>query len=449
MPRRPMVTDGKPRPPYLTPGKVKVVSKKQRRADGTEYVQAPQWVGSCNVVYTNSDGTKKHITRSQVFSRIPCEQTKTGAYTGVRQAQAAFKSWHDALEAHVVKEWEDAQDPESGDRARMLALTIPQLFIEYIGRKLEGDEIEKSSEHTFRSYGKHFEWFGNATVEDLTPERLDSWKRYLLKAKGGSRLAPSTRASLWVMLKAACQMLVDLDYLRKNPLDKVKPPRRGKTEPAPKPKPLDRDSIERLNEWLDAQGYDGDRTAIELSLRCGMRRGECCGLRWKDVDFEQGFIKVVHAIANGGTTHYVKTPKNGSERYFRMSPKVRELLENRKAEAMDECDLFGVEFTDDLYVTGLPDGSYVAPAHVSAVWRTLASKEPGIIDVNGNRATFHSLRHTWISYARAFGVSDSMVKEVVGHHSTNVTDGYTGRVDEAQDKALELVDEILSTGGKK
>ena len=42
--------------------------------------------------------------------------------------------------------------------------------------------------------------------------------------------------------------------------------------------------------------------ATNLALDTGMRRGELCALRWRDVNFDEGIIRVRRALAEARTT---------------------------------------------------------------------------------------------------------------------------------------------------
>ena len=56
-----------------------------------------------------------------------------------------------------------------------------------------------------------------------------------------------------------------------------------------------------------------ERTMIKLFLFSGLRRGELCGLEWRDVDFDNNLIKVLRASQYlSGKGIYTKEPKTPS-----------------------------------------------------------------------------------------------------------------------------------------
>ena len=46
--------------------------------------------------------------------------------------------------------------------------------------------------------------------------------------------------------------------------------------------------------------------AVTLALNLGLRRGEVCGLRWCDVDFNKDEIRIFHTVKQNGSTVYEK-----------------------------------------------------------------------------------------------------------------------------------------------
>lgn len=52
---------------------------------------------------------------------------------------------------------------------------------------------------------------------------------------------------------------------------------------------------------------------LGIPALAGLRRGELCGLRWKDIDFENGLIDVAQQRMQAGSNTVVKVPKMGDD----------------------------------------------------------------------------------------------------------------------------------------
>ena len=153
------------------------------------------------------------------------------------------------------------------------------------------------------------------------------------------------------------------------------------------------------------------RTIITVALFTGLRLGDVVRLKWSEIDLERKWI--------GRTQH-----KTGREVAIPIIPKLAHMLRDwRKA-----CD---------------PESEYVFPAQfarlrsfggteaISRTFRSLFARA-GIkthsADENGKKfrdASFHSLRHTFVSSLIDAGVNPLIVKEAAGHSVMATTAGYT------------------------
>ena len=183
---------------------------------------------------------------------------------------------------------------------------------------------------------------------------------------------------------------------------------------------------------LSAASGDRWEALYVVALHTGLRRGEILGLRWEDVDLEEGTISVKRSLDVDGT---LKMPKNpASRRTLKLTPralaalkahKVRQHEERLKAEAdawgdhnlvfpntigkpMNAGNFYRREFQPLLERAGLADEGF----------------------------TFHSLRHTFATTLAAKGVHPSTAQTMLGHSDIRMTLAiYTHATDEMQDAA--------------
>ena len=91
-----------------------------------------------------------------------------------------------------------------------------------------------------------------------------------------------------------------------------------------------------------------------IELATGLRRGELLGLKWRDIDWKNGIIKVRRQVArvNGEIVEAPLKTKN-SYRAVSISPQAIEVLREQKRK------------TNDTYVFPSPNGGPISPDSVN------------------------------------------------------------------------------------
>lgn len=211
-----------------------------------------------------------------------------------------------------------------------------------------------------------------------------------------------------------------------NVLEEVTPPRAGRTEP----KALDPAAVERILRGLTGSWIEH----ISLfALGTGLRRGEACGLRWKDVDLAARVVHVRGEIVQFQTKEagwIWKEPKTlaGVRTVSLPAPLVEMLTELRATVASRNLAELreGYVFTDG----GLAP---MMPRAVSSAFKAIARK----CGVEG-RGAFHRLRHTHITVLlRNVGKEGAKaVSQRVGHANVMITLNVYQTVFEGEDKGL-------------
>lgn len=191
-------------------------------------------------------------------------------------------------------------------------------------------------------------------------------------------------------------------------------------------------SIDELSRLLRAAAKEGDEwhRLFLVGIYTGLRLGDCCRLEWNAVNLERRVVQLVpqktKKHANG---HFVTIPIH--EDLF------RDL--NRPHESSDRhvMPMLAKHY----------EGSKWHVTHgLQKIFR--AANIQTSIRLEGRRtrtpeATFHSLRHTFVSFAANAGVSLSVIASIVGHESTAMTRHY---YHENEDALRRAVDAIPSVG---
>ena len=164
-----------------------------------------------------------------------------------------------------------------------------------------------------------------------------------------------------------------------------------------------------------------------IELATGLRRGELLGLKWQDIDWNNGIIKVRRQVArvNGEIVEAPLKTKN-SYRAVTISQQAIEVLKQQKAK------------THDQYVFPSPNGGPISPDSVNNMLKRVLERA-GIPKVR-----FHDLRHTFATIALQNGVDIKTVSGMLGHFSAGFTlDTYAHVTTAAQKEAAQTMGNIL------
>jgi integrase len=156
-----------------------------------------------------------------------------------------------------------------------------------------------------------------------------------------------------------------------------------------------------------------------LALATGMRRGELAALRWGDVDFDGGKIRVERSLeqTNAGLTF--KSPKTKAGRRTVSIPTsiVAELRRHWSKQQQQRLVLgMGKAGADDL-VFARPDGRPWAPDSLTSAW------QKAVATLKLPTVTLHALRHTHVSQLIAAGLDVVTISRRVGHSNPTITLG--------------------------
>lgn len=150
---------------------------------------------------------------------------------------------------------------------------------------------------------------------------------------------------------------------------------------------------------------------IKLLLHTGMRRGELLALKWENVDFANGTIKVNSALARGNGGEVIRPYTKGKRiRTIPIDTETLLLLQNINR----DCE-FVVSRNGRRYSTTEFQKRY------NEFWDDM---EVDIEDAPA-RKTAHKCRHTFASYIVKGGGDLRSLQELLGHADLEMTRKYT------------------------
>ncbi|MCG5213114.1 tyrosine-type recombinase/integrase [Streptosporangium soli] len=177
-----------------------------------------------------------------------------------------------------------------------------------------------------------------------------------------------------------------------------------------------------------------------IALR-GLRRGEACGLRWTEVNFEAGTVGICWQITQLGWNTVEGTPKTeASDRVIALDEETLKILKAHRIKQAAERLAAGPAWVDSGFVFTNPDGSRLHPHHATDQFQWLAYTA-GLPPIR-----LHDLRHGAASLMLAAGLDVKIVQETLGHTSSTFTrDTYTSVYTEVAKAAAEQTASMIHT----
>lgn len=302
-------------------------------------------------------------------------------------------------------------------------------------------------------------YLGRISLDELTVAHVQAMFDALAAgpSRARRRLAPATLARVQATLRAALNAAIRAGLLQSNPSRWLRLP----------PHPRTRAEVwtpgrvavwhatgehpvaavwtpEHLATFLAHRAAVDDRLLPMwrvVALR-GLRRGEACGLRWVDVDLDDGTghgsIRIVQALIDVGGHTIVSAPKTAaSRRLITLDPDTTRCLADLRAAAGASGRVPEYVFTDE-------QGRPLRPERATRAFHA-AVIESGLPPVR-----LHDLRHGAASLALAAGADLKTVQELLGHSTIITTaDIYAHVLPELHLRAADAVAELVDNAERR
>lgn len=292
--------------------------------------------------------------------------------------------------------------------------------------------VRPSSHQTYKGYiENHIKPnIGKIPIEKLTSLELQKFYRKLLTEGRVDRieaenqpkgLSAKTVRNIHQVLSSALDLAVEQKLILVNPALKCALPKVEHREMQTLP-------AEQLAAFLQEAKNSGVYELYYLDLATGLRRGELLGLKWEDIDLDQGVIRVRRQVAriNGKVQEMPLKTKN-SYRSIAISQDAVQMLQEMKAKGLGE------------YVFPSPTGGPISPDSVLNMLHRVLERA-GLPPLR-----FHDLRHTFATLALQNGVDIKTVSGMLGHFSAGFTlDTYAHVTTAAQKEAANTMGNILT-----
>lgn len=338
------------------------------------------------------------------------------------------------LEELRAKEAEIEKDKHDGIKAEARYVTINDLFELWCQLK------RGLKDNTFQNYKYMYNMFVRPSFGKLriASVKKSDVKRFYNTLADEKILTIATIDNIHTVLHQVFDLAVDDNYIRINPTDhmlkELKQSHNFETE---KRKALTVAEQKLFIDFLQNHPqYHHWYPVFAVMLGTGMRVGEIVGLRWCDIDLEQGIIGVNHTLVyynhgdGKGCSFSINTPKTkAGERTIPMLDFVKEafLMEKKYQEETGlHCKATVDCYTDFIFINRFGDVQHQGTLN-KAIRRIIRDCNDEVL-LRGEadpvllpKFSCHSLRHTFTTRLCESGVNVKVIQDVLGHADISTT----------------------------
>lgn len=173
----------------------------------------------------------------------------------------------------------------------------------------------------------------------------------------------------------------------------------------------------------------------------GVRRGEACGIQWKNVDFENNTITIERTRDDNG----IRPPKTkNSYRTILVDPFLMNQLKTYRKWCMEIMLSVGYKFTGDSFVfTNHQTGE---PIKDNSVWYAFSKT---LKKANLPKITLHGLRHTHCTILLNQGLNVQVIAGRLGNTPQMIYEVYGHILKELEQQSVTLFSQSLKASGAK
>lgn len=317
------------------------------------------------------------------------------------------------------------QGAELTEQSRMTLAEWLDIWLEGIAETLRPNTLTR-----YRSYCKNHirPHLGGKRISQIKPADIQKLYEKLARQENPrthTGLSSGTIRSIHSMLHALLKAAQRARLIAGNPTEEITSPKfsyRTKQVLTEAQLAVFMEAIEDDAVWRDF---------FYTELTTGLRRGEICGLMWRDFDEAAGALHVRRTVqrekgvglTTGGTKTYAGTRK------IILPPSTASRLRERKTSALTEW----------IFPNPLRPEQPASPASAYTRMKSLL-KKAGLPPIQ-----FHGLRHTFATHALASGVDVKTLSGILGHTRAAFTlDTYTHTTGDMQKRASEIVGGFLA-----
>ena len=259
--------------------------------------------------------------------------------------------------------------------------------------------------------------FGDAELDGIDEDVVQAW----IGEMAASGLAYRTCKDRVVALKNALRFAEKKGFRKAGIRMDVVFPRRFTDEDERRGLALTQDTCDAIVKAVDKElecpsWYNtnvNNRVGVVISLFTGLRIGEVCGLKWEDIDLDEGVVRVRRTVQS---TYVYSQDGTGRSKVSVGSPKSRTSRRDVPICAPLRARLDRLDRPAD------GTAYFLTCTQSPTVPRTLRSSVELFLERHGiEKFNFHRLRHTFATRCIEAGIDAKTTSELLGHANVNIT----------------------------
>lgn len=305
------------------------------------------------------------------------------------------KSYQEALQKKM------AEEKYSKKKMIIAKNEFEQLCYDWLERK--SDQVKLSSINKYESilHAHILPFFKSHNLEAITDHTIEEFRKALQE----KNLSSKTRQDIFVVLRSIL-FFAAKEFSELKQLD-IQIPKCEK-------KSVDHLSIHEQKKFIQYLYMDMDRIKFGtyLALMTGLRIGELCALKWKDIVLEESYLSIHNTMIR------LKSPSisETKTRVFIYPPKSRSSIRTipLSPDMVDLCMKFKVNDEEAYILTG-SSSSFMEPRVLSNHIKQFQ------LDCGLDSLHFHTFRHSFATRCLESGMDVKSLSEVLGHSSCKIT----------------------------
>ena len=333
-----------------------------------------------------------------------------------KEAERQAVLWEQQIKSETTISPARTQIQQRDDFVEFISQTWFPLQVSGNNRKAKTVQFYEGTTKTIKEY------FKGRVLQEITALDIENYLAYLrtdYKSRYGKPLTPKSVHHHYGTLNLIFGYAEQQEIITKNPMAKVKAPKKER-------KAVDALTQEQTKIFLTSlKDCSLDfRCMLYLLITTGIRRGECVGLKWKDIDWKNATLSVERNVSYTPKSGLVvDTPKTiNSIRIVPLVPSVLTLLQTHKKVVAshngkkDLTEAFVFSKRGDLFTPRTPD----------SLTRRLKRfmRNNSLPDCSP-----HDLRHTCATLLLSNGADIKSVQTILGHADASTTLNFYVRSD--------------------
>lgn len=268
---------------------------------------------------------------------------------------------------------------------------------------------------------------------DVISKGLNKDNLFVISGDSGN-ISRRTQKHYPEVLSSLFSYSVSWGVLAENPCKNVRAPKVQSSDP----RYYDTAEVAKMLSLMEKEPID-KKVGVYLALYTGMRRGEIAGLKWDNIDLQNGVLYIDQTLLKTKSGIIIDTPKNKSSiRHIKISKSLITILEEYKLwqdEQKKALEGYGIKTG---YVFTRNNGELVDPDSFTH-WMTSFIRKNALQPIS-----FHGLRHTSATLLISSGLPVKAVSSRLGHaRESTTTDIYNHVIKSVDIMAADALDKIF------